>query len=619
MQRRTRLDNIWRCLVVSAAMVLAAQAAHARKAEITLSIVGDQRMAAELQGLIDALDKDTPLSGDALSLLQGAQARRARLETALRSRGFYDAEVHTTYSGRTIDEPEALDAIAVAPASETINFAVLIQTGSRYRVATLAIRPAGQATTSLAIDLDQLSLKVGSPADAAEILKTEQQILEQLRERGHALAAARPREVVIDYAVKEAYVTYVIEEGPLASMGPVRFSGTQEIDTKYLQRRVPFSQGEPYRPGRVNELRDRMTSLGVFNSVRVTPASQLEADGRLPIDVELRDRAQRSVGFGVAYETQLGFSVNAYWLHRNLFGQAESLRLATEMNRIGQGAFFQDSGYAFKADFRKPDWWLPQQDAVAQAQVVREVFDAYRRKAVVGSFGFERTFSPHWRAKVSLAGDYSEIEAHGTTRTFALVGLPMSVTLDRANSAVEPTKGYRFTLAAAPYMDAKNQNDVFSILRLTGAGYLDISGNGRSVLAGRASYGMIPGASTSLTPPDKLFYAGGGGSVRGFAYQSAGPRDAFNTPIGGASVVEGSLEFRQRIGQSFGAVAFVDAGSAYLDVWPDFASLPPRVGAGVGLRYYTGFGPARLDVAVPLNRRSGDAPFGIYVSLGQAF
>jgi translocation and assembly module TamA len=107
--------------------------------------------------------------------------------------------------------------------------------------------------------------------------------------------------------------------------------------------------------------------------------------------------------------------------------------------------------------------------------------------------------------------------------------------------------------------------------------------------------------------------------VRGFAYQSAGPRDAFNNPLGGASLVEASLEFRQRIGESFGAVVFVDAGSAYTDTMPNFSQFAPRVGAGVGVRYYTGFGPARLDVGFPLNKRDGDAPFGIYVSIGQAF
>jgi translocation and assembly module TamA len=598
---------------------MSAGAAWARTADILLTVRGDQHMAEELETLLDALDRESPLEGDGLSLLQGAQARQSRLARALRSRGFYDGEVMATFEGRPIDEPAALDAIAARPENDRLRFDFAVDTGVRFKVASLTIRAAGAPERSLPIDLDRLGLAVGQPADAAAILASEQQALRQLRERGHALARARPREVIVDRATKEAEVTYVIEEGPSARMGPVTFTGSDKVDTAFLQRRVPYEMGEPYTPDKLDRLRGRMTSLGVFNSVRIKSAEALDAEGRLPIEVELRDRPARAIGFGVAYETQLGFAVNGYWLHRNLFGEAESLRLAAEVNRIGQGKLFDDFGYALKADFRKPSWWLSNQDAFAQAQVAREVFNAYRRKGVILTAGLDRVFSRHWRGSAGLTGDFSEVETEGSTRSFALIGLPLSVTLDKADSVAEPTRGFRTTLTATPYVDMKNRDDIFANLRLTGSAYLDVSGDGRSVLAGRLSFGTIPGTSTSQIPRDKLFYAGGGGSVRGFAYQSAGPRDASNRPVGGASVVEASVEFRQRIGKAFGAVAFLDAGSAYPDTWPDFSLFAPRFGAGVGVRYYTDFGPARLDVGVPLNRRDGDVPFGIYVSIGQAF
>jgi translocation and assembly module TamA len=306
-------------------------------------------------------------------------------------------------------------------------------------------------------------------------------------------------------------------------------------------------------------------------------------------------------------------------MHHNLFGEAESLRLSAEVNHIGQGTMPQDLGYGFKADFRKPDWWLKQQDATANAAAVNEIFDAYRRKAVTLTLGLDRILDPHWRVKTGISGEVSQIERFGIWGYYKLVGLPAQVILNEANSDVEPTRGYRLTFNATPYADLTNNNDLFAILKLVGTAYGDISGDGRSVLAGRAAFGTIPGGTNANIPFDKLFYAGGGGSVRGFAYQSAGPRDAFNNPLGGASLVEASLEFRQRIGKSFGAVVFVDAGSAYTDTMPNFSQMAPRLGTGVGVRYYTGFGPARLDLGVPLNKRDGDAPFGVYVSIGQAF
>ena len=605
------------CLLALAAMlaVLPCRTADARTAKIVLAVSGDERMQADLKELVEGFEKKQPLSGDSLGLLQGAQAALTRINSALRSRGYYDAKVGATVDGRPITEAAALDAIDARPDNDPVTFSFEVATGPRYRIADVVIRPPGSEASLPAIDRAKLGLATGDPADATAILGAHDKLITELRKQGFALASIK-RDVVVNHATQEATVTFVAETGPLARMGPVHFSGTDKIDTVWLQRRVPFKEGEPYDPAKVEALRGRLTSLGVFNAVRIKPASTLDASGELPFDVELTDRPLRSIGFSVAYETQLGFSVSGFWTHRNLFGQAESLRLTAEINHISQGYAILDTGFAFRANFRKPDWWLPQQDLRLEAAGLREVLDAYTRNAVTAYAGFDRTFSPRWQARLGLAGDLSRITRNGITMDYALVGLPLSILYNRANSDLDPTDGYRLDLDVTPWVYSR---DFFTVMRLTGRHYFDFSDSGRSVLATRASFGTEPAISIGGIPPDKLFYAGGGGSVRGFVYQSAGPRDAFNNPLGGASVIEASVEFRQRIGPSWGAVAFVDAGSAYPDFFPDFSIFAPRVGAGVGARYYTDFGPVRVDVGFPLNRRSGDPPFGVYVSLGQSF
>ena len=111
--------------------------------------------------------------------------------------------------------------------------------------------------------------------------------------------------------------------------------------------------------------------------------------------------------------------------------------------------------------------------------------------------------------------------------------------------------------------------------------------------------------------------------MRGYAYQAIGPRvpDPSNPgeflPTGGRSFAEASAELRVQVTESFGVVPFIDAGTVSEDQFPDFSDV--RVGAGVGVRYITPFGPLRVDAAVPLNRRPGDASFGIYAGIGQAF
>jgi translocation and assembly module TamA len=619
MRRRPGVLRVGRLLFAMAAALLMAGGAHARTADISLTIIGDERMADELKDLSKDLDKDQPLSGDSLELLQAAQARRARIVQALRSRGFYDSRVTATINNQPVEDAAALDAIEAMPENQKADFVFNVATGPVYRVTDLEIQGPSELVNYPPLDRSKLSLIPGQPAEAAKILATEDEILNTVRSKGYALTSVAKREVLIDHATREAHVTFVVQPGPVATMGSVRFSGTDKVDTVYLQRRVPFKEGEPYEPAKVNALRDRLTSLGTFSVVRIKPATALDDKGQLPIDVELEDRPPRTIGFGVTYESVLGFAVNGYWQHRNLFGQAESLRLSAEVNRIGYGTFPGDLGYALKADFKKPDWWLSGQDGLASIVASRDVFPAYTRKGINLTLGIDRILNPHWRVKVGVSGEVSEITRYGITNDYKLIGLPMQAIWNESDSDVEPTKGYRFTLNVTPYADLYNNNDLFAITRLTGTGYVNVSGDGRSVLAGRASFGTIPGGTNANIPFDKLFYAGGGGSVRGFTYQAAGPRDAFNNPLGGASVVEGSVEFRQRIGKSFGAVAFIDAGAAYLDTWPNFAQFAPRVGTGVGVRYYTDFGPARLDLGIPLNPQPGDAPFGIYVSIGQAF
>jgi translocation and assembly module TamA len=576
-------------------------------------------MTDDLKQLVDTFEKEQPLSGDSLGLLQGAQAVLAKVNGALRSRGFYDAMATATIDNHPIDEAAALDAIDAHPDTEQIAFSLTVDTGPRFKIGAVAIRSAGPQPLP-AIDMGKLGLAVGDPASAAAILSAEDSALAEFRKQGYALAVVK-REVVVDHATREAEVTYTVDTGPIARMGPVRFSGTEKVDTTYLQRRVPFKQGELYDPTKVDTLRGKLTSLGVFNAVRIRPAKALDANGELPIDVELTDRPPRSIGFGIAYETQLGFALSGFWVHRNLFGEAESLRLTAEVNHIGQGLAIADTGFAFRADFRKPDWWLAGQDGRATAEVLREVLPAYYRNAIGFGVGLDRIISPAWQVRVGLTTEIEQERRISTSiwQDYRLLGVPMAVLLNKANSDVDPTRGYRLELDLTPYVDFGPNNDFFSVIRLTGRSYFDLGAPGRSVLALRASFGTEPTANVAGIPFDKLFYAGGGGSVRGFVYQSAGPRDAFNNPLGGASVVEASVEFRQRFGKSFGAVAFVDAGSAYPDVMPDFSLFAPRVGAGIGARYYTDFGPVRLDVGFPLNARDGDPPFGIYVSLGQAF
>jgi translocation and assembly module TamA len=208
----------------------------------------------------------------------------------------------------------------------------------------------------------------------------------------------------------------------------------------------------------------------------------------------------------------------------------------------------------------------------------------------------------------------------GTDRLYQLVAIPLSVNYDstgNADALNDPTHGLRAALSVTPTQSLGASNLLFLPVQLSGSSYFDMSGDGRSVLALRALVGSILGGSNLSVPPDQRLYAGGSATVRGFSYQSIGPQFPDGSPVGAKSVDAATVEWRQRIGEDWGAALFVDAGQASANGSPFSGAL--RVGAGVGARYYTPIGAVRLDVAAPLNPMRGGNAFEIYIGLGQAF
>ena len=195
-----------------------------------------------------------------------------------------------------------------------------------------------------------------------------------------------------------------------------------------------------------------------------------------------------------------------------------------------------------------------------------------------------------------------------------MLALPGQVTFDTSNSLLDPTRGFRLTAKLSPEASLGSGAQGYARLLFESTGYYGVSDG--IVLAGRARVGMIQGARREQIAPSRRYYAGGGGSVRGFGYQELGPKDPDNNPIGGRSLVEAAAEVRYRFGD-YGVVGFIDGGQVYTSSLPHFTDW--RFGVGLGGRFYTNFGPMRLDVATPIGRKPGESRISIYISIGQAF
>ena len=568
-----------------------------------------------------SLQKTAPVAGFALT--ERSRQDLGRFTTALQSFGYYKGHVVVTIDGHPLDDPDLPDLIDHAPANPPMPVDVRFDLGPQFHLGRIDITSAGAGAAGgrRAPPPDvrgKLGLQPGQPALAAEVLAAQASLLTAIREDGYPLATVDMPPATLRPADNALDVQFIVRTGPHAEFGAITITGLKKMHESYVRRRLLLHPGEPFSPSAIEKARQDLASIGVFSVVRIEPAKQLDAQGRLPLTISVTERPLHAVEAGIAYSTDLGVNFNVGWHDRNLFGNAEQLNL-TAMMQLGGDATTKP-GYLFGAQFIKPDFLRRDQALEIDLGAVDQSLKAYDQNALNEKIAINRKLSALWTASVGVSGEQEEITQEGTQRRFDLVGLPLSLKFDSTNNLLDPTKGIRATFSATPTESlgvGGAANTSFVILQVAGSTYLDLSGNGRSVVALRGLVGEVPGVGTFALPPDQRFYAGGSSTVRGYRYQSIGPQFADGNPTGGTAVSAATVEFRQRIMGSYGVVAFLDTGQVSSSGAPFTSHW--QAGAGIGARYYTPIGPIRLDVAVPLDRERGDDAFELYIGIGQAF
>lgn len=488
---------------------------------------------------------------------------------------------------------------------------VVASPGAMYRIASVEIRAVDDRASGIGVGLPQqrIGLAPGDPARAAEVVKAEASVLRLLHERGHPLAKTGDRTVLIDRDAKTMTVTLRYEPGPAARFGPVQVAGAQTIDPTFVLRRLPWTFGETADIRKIEEGRRSLSATGVFDSAGVRFGDAVGAEGLIPVEVTLRERAPRTIGAGVSASTAEGAALTAFWTHRNLFGGAERLDLKGKLGTVES---------SLTGELRLPDVIVNDQDLVFSSGLIQETTDGYdSQKGTLGG-RFERRVSEILTVDYGVVLERSRIEEDTGTSNYTLVGLPVGATLDTSDDLLNPTRGGRTQLRLTPYLESLGSTLSFYSMTARHSHYLALDEARDLILAGRAALGANIGASTGNIPADKRLYSGGSGSVRGYGLQKIGPLDASDDPLGGGSLLEFGAELRWRVYGDFGIVPFVDAGQVYDDETPDLSG-DLQWAAGLGFRYFTPIGPIRADIAFPLNPRDSDDIFQVYFSLGQAF
>jgi translocation and assembly module TamA len=446
----------------------------------------------------------------------------------------------------------------------------------------------------------------------------ETALVSALGDTGHPFAKVADRRVEIDTDAHTMEVTYTLDPGPVMHFGPLAIEGLERLDPAYVEGRLRWQRGQIYEAGKVEETRRALIETGLFSTVRITPTADPDNPDDVRMTIDATERLHRTIGVGFAYNTSQGAGVRAFWENRNLFGNAEYLRVNAE---VGQQID------AFRANFRRPDFLTIDQDFLATAEIANDTPVAYHSRRAVALVGIERRFDrlltggialQVTKANVTQLANVSSLTAAQRTQHYSLVGVPAYLKLDETDSLLNPTRGYRVQLGVTPSYIFSAPHSIFVSNTISGSTYWALGAQKRAVLAGKVALASLDGTPLFQLPADQRIYAGGGGSIRPYGYQLAGPLDSNNKPIGGKSSFVLNLEARIKITENIGIVPFVDAGSYYESPVPQLGRTL-LYGVGLGLRYYTAFGPLRLDLATPLHKRSADSPIQVYISLGQAF
>ncbi|WP_348984713.1 autotransporter assembly complex family protein [Devosia sp. J2-20] len=581
---------------------------------VSVAVNGDGALESVVRNASSLVADETKPASGAAGLLAKARGDYRRLVAALYNEGYYGGVVSIRVGGQ--------EAAKLAPdvnLPDPVDVAIVVEPGPLFRFNSVDVVNAAPITSDPFDFVPPPSTRGfgrGEIARSSVILQAEQLALRAWRQQGFPKAVIASREVVADHANSSVDVTITVNPGRKAAFGDVTVTGTERMDPEFVRRQTGLVVGEEYDPDTLALAQKRLDRLEVFRAARLEAAESIGVDGLLPYTLIVQELPGARFGVGANYSSIDGLGVEGYHLWRNLFGQAERLRLDARIASIAYPIDTEQFDYSFGGTFTKPGIFTPDTDLVAAVAAERTIYPTYTETSASGRLGLTHIFSDEITIEGGASLERSRFDDSFGTRDFTTAGLYGGATLDFRNDRVDATAGWYAQASVEPFYEFRFAN-AGARVTLEGRTYFGFGENDPFVLAGRIKGGALVGPALSEISPDKLFFAGGGGSVRGYGYKSIGVNDGAGNVTGGRYLLEGSLEARMRINEAFGIVGFLDGGYVAADVFPSIDDL--RLGAGAGLRYYTGLGPLRLDAAIPLNKKPGDADYAVYVGIGQAF
>lgn len=516
------------------------------------------------------------------------QIVRADLLKALYAKGYYSA------------------AVEYDDAAEPLTGTYRIAYGPAFNIDKVQVIP----DTYLPL-LNSAGLEPGNRLDAETVLNAQGALYDSIQKDKCYFTLSVRNRTYLDRRLAKGDIDFIVEAGREGHFSAITYQGNETVRESYLRKLVPWKEGDCFRREKLEDYKTRLLGSGLFARAEIVLPDEPGPDGAVDVTMDLRERAHRSLKAGATYYSDEGVGLIFGWEHRNFFGAAEKLTADLTLSALRQ---------SLDAEFTKPYFLRKDQSLSLTSSLRRQDTDAYEEFGIDAGVGLSRTFNKRLSGRTGIDFTLTRItdKADDTQDTFGLISAPQTLTYDSRDDKLDPHKGWNINAAVEPFFDVLGNSDPFFKGQVVASTYFPFDDDRKFLLATKFGVGSIWGADLDNVPATERFYAGGGGSVRGFGYQEVGPKKANGDPTGGRSIVNFSLELRSQFTDKIGGVAFVDGASVTADSYPTFS--PMAIGAGIGARYYTDFGPLRFDIAVPVTEKDDlDQKFQFYISIGQAF
>lgn len=536
--------------------------------------------------------QDRPLSGTRL-----LEKDLEVLAKALHSQGYYEGTVNFEQITRKNKDEK--------------RFVYHIVEGARYTISEVEFKRPDYLEKDFDFDF---GLSPGEPLLAEKVLASKDRLQKKL-EASCLLEVDLRHKVTLSKGTHSGDIRFSIKKTRKARFEKLNFIGLESIEENFLRNRVEIMQGDCFSRSRLEQARIDLLQANLLAKVDATieydesAVSQPDQFVPVTINFKVEERKHKTVKFGLGYSTDEGAGARVGWEHRNLFGAGEDLEVEMGSNKVRQ---------FLNGDYRMSDFFKKNQTLTLKTELEKETTDAFESTKAKSSAIVSRKLSKNILGDLGVALSHSEVIEDEDKKRFNLFSIPTRLSVEARNNVLDPTSGWHATTSLTPFTDLANEDVRFLQWTANASTYLTAKVAMHPTLALRMALGASTGTTLENIPADERYYVGGGGSVRGYAYQTVGNLTDGDAD-GGKSFAEMSLELRLKLSEFWGFTIFTDGGYAYPDELPEFGK-DFLWGAGLGVRYYTGFAPIRFDIAVPLNRREGvDDSLQFYVSIGQSF